>query len=69
MGICFGNEEKPTWDTTISFIPPITNGIVINVYDGDTITIAQKLPYDSSPMYRFFIRLKGLSTVRISTVR
>ena len=36
------------WSQTIPFIPPITQGIVIKVYDGDTITIASKLPYEKS---------------------
>ena len=27
------------------FVPPITNGKVIKVYDGDTITIASKMPW------------------------
>jgi hypothetical protein len=29
----------------IPFVPPITSGTVIKVYDGDTITITSKLPY------------------------
>ena len=31
---------------TIPFIPPITTGKVIKVYDGDTLTLASKLPYE-----------------------
>ena len=34
-----------TYKDTIIFKLPITNGKVIKVYDGDTITIATKLPY------------------------
>ena len=30
------------------------------MYDGDTITIASKLPYDTSPLYRFSVRLNGI---------
>jgi endonuclease YncB( thermonuclease family) len=30
------------------------------VYDGDTITIASKLPYPESPLYRFQVRLNGI---------
>ena len=30
------------------------------MYDGDTITIASKLPYKSSPLYRFSVRLNGI---------
>jgi len=45
---------------TLPFIPPITEGQVIKVYDGDTITIATKLPYPTSPLYRFPVRLNGI---------
>jgi len=47
-----------TWNETIPFVPPITNGYVIKVYDGDTITIASKLPYINSPLYRFSSKTK-----------
>jgi endonuclease YncB( thermonuclease family) len=48
------------YKNTIPFVPPITEGKVIKVYDGDTFTIASKLPYDSSPIYRFSVRLNGI---------
>ena len=48
------------YKNTIPFVPPITEGKVIKVYDGDTITIASKLPYNSSPIYRFSVRLNGI---------
>lgn len=48
------------WDDTKHFIPPIERGVVIKVYDGDTITIASKLPYDTSELFRFQIRLAGI---------
>ena len=35
---------------TMPFIPPIEKGIVVKVYDGDTITIVSKLPYPDSPL-------------------
>jgi len=35
--------DIPQWKDTIPFVPPITEGIVIKVYDGDTITIATTL--------------------------
>jgi micrococcal nuclease len=57
----------PTWEDTIVFVPPITDGIVIKVYDGDTITIAQKLPYENSPLFRFAIRLNGIDSPEIKT--
>ena len=48
------------WNDTIPFVPPIEHGFVIKVYDGDTITIASKLPYETSPMFRFSVRLHGI---------
>jgi endonuclease YncB( thermonuclease family) len=48
------------WKDTIPFVPPVNKGFVIKVYDGDTITIASKLPYGDSPMYRFSVRLNGI---------
>jgi endonuclease YncB( thermonuclease family) len=50
---------------SIPFVPPITEGQVINVYDGDTITIVSKLPYDASPLYRFSVRLAGIDCAEI----
>jgi endonuclease YncB( thermonuclease family) len=55
------------WAETIPFMPPIENGQVIKVYDGDTITIATRLPYKDSPLYRFPIRLKGIDTAEIKS--
>jgi micrococcal nuclease len=50
---------------TIPFIPPVTEGYVVKVYDGDTITIASKLPYNNSPVYRFHVRLNGIDSPEI----
>ena len=55
--------KSPT--KSIQFVPPITEGEVIHVYDGDTITIVSKLPYDASPLYRFAVRLAGIDTAEI----
>ena len=52
--------EHVTYKDTIPFIPPLTMGKVIKVYDGDTITIASKMPFENSPYYRFSVRLKGI---------
>jgi endonuclease YncB( thermonuclease family) len=78
MGICYSfrtiKENKTfmtpmidpiEWKHTTPFVPPIKEGYVIKVYDGDTITIAAKLPYDSSPLYRFQVRLKGIDSPEI----
>jgi len=55
----------PAWDDTIPFVPPVTEGICIKAYDGDTITIAAKLPYPESPLYRFQVRLNGIDCPEI----
>ena len=59
-------ECKPIqWADTVPFTFPITEGQVIKVYDGDTITIASKLPYPESPLYRLSVRLNGIDTPEI----
>lgn len=67
------NIAAPTefiaYDDTIEFIPPITSGFVIKVYDGDTITIAARLPGTQEPIYRFSVRLSGIDTPEIKSVR
>jgi len=57
-------QEEPLikYEDTVPFVFPITSGQVVKVYDGDTITIASKMPYDNSPMYRFSVRLNGIDT-------
>jgi micrococcal nuclease len=59
--------EEPLikYEDTVPFVFPITSGQVVKVYDGDTITIASKMPYDNSPMYRFSVRLNGIDTPEI----
>lgn len=73
-GCLFGSPETSynsslnpvkTPTKSIQFVPPITEGEVINVYDGDTITIVSKLPYDASPLYRFSVRLAGIDCAEI----
>lgn len=53
------------WDDTVEFTFPIYGGRVIKVYDGDTITIASKLPFVESPLYRLSVRLNGIDTPEI----
>ena len=60
-----GTTQKVEWKDTIPFVPPIVGGKVIKVYDGDTITIASKLPYKKSPLYRFSVRLNGIDCPEI----
>jgi micrococcal nuclease len=59
------NNYDIKWEDTVEFTFPIQGGKVIKVYDGDTITIASKLPYDTSPMYRLSVRLNGIDTPEI----
>jgi endonuclease YncB( thermonuclease family) len=56
------NPNEITWKDTIPFVFPVTYAYVIKVYDGDTITIASKLPYKDSPLYRVSVRLNGIDT-------
>lgn len=57
----------PRYSDTIKFIPPVRTGFVIKVYDGDTITIASKLPYVESPLYRFSVRVNGIDCPEMRT--
>lgn len=59
--------ENVTYKECIPFIPPITQCKVVKVYDGDTITVATKLPYGNSPYYRFSVRLKGIDCPEMKT--
>ncbi len=59
------SNDQINWKNTIKFVPPIDKGVVIKVYDGDTITIASKLPYKNSPLYRFSVRLNGIDCPEI----
>jgi endonuclease YncB( thermonuclease family) len=53
------------WEDTVEFKFPVEKGRVIKVYDGDTITIASKLPFNESPLYRLSVRLNGIDTPEI----
>ena len=59
------NWDSVKWEDTVPFVVPLTGGRVIKVYDGDTITIAAKLPIPNSPIYRFPVRLKGIDCAEI----
>ena len=50
-----------TYKDTLPWVPPITQGKVVKVYDGDTITLASRL-YEGSPLWRFSVRLRGIDT-------
>ena len=54
---------KELWNKTKPFVPPVSDGVVIKVYDGDTITIASVINgMKNSPLYRFSVRLNGIDT-------
>lgn len=59
--------DDVNYEDTQPFIPPITHGKVIKVYDGDTITIAAMLPYEDSIVYRFSVRINGIDCPEIRT--
>jgi endonuclease YncB( thermonuclease family) len=53
------------YHNTEPFVVPIDSGKVVKVYDGDTITIASKLPNSDGPIYRFQVRLSGIDSAEI----
>lgn len=58
--------QSVTYNDAVPFVPPISCGKVVKVYDGDTITIATKFPKVSdSPVYRFSVRLNGIDSAEI----
>ena len=46
------NKDKDEEETPVPFVIPITSGKVIKVYDGDTITVQFRLPYEESALYK-----------------
>ena len=64
MGNCFTISEK-TRANAKQYVPQITKGEVVKVYDGDAITIVAKLPYMTSDYYRFSVRLLGIDCAEI----
>ena len=48
------------------FVPPITTGRVMEVYDGDTIVIAAMLPYYDD-VFKFRVRLRHINCPEIKT--
>jgi len=78
MGGCIAKQKKPEehdvlhftnlntqWKDTVPFVAPVKEAVCIKVYDGDTITVASRLPWDESPLYRFSVRLNGIDTPEI----
>jgi micrococcal nuclease len=59
--------DNINYKNSIPFVPPVQYGKVVKVYDGDTLTLATKLPYDNSPVYRFQVRLNGIDCPEMKT--
>jgi len=57
-----------SWKETKIFIPPVSIAKVIKVYDGDTITVASRLPFTDERkdiIWRFSVRLNGIDCPEI----
>jgi len=63
----FSYLDNINYKNCTPFIPPIRFGKVVKVYDGDTLTLATKLPYPDSPVYRFQVRLNGIDCPEMKT--
>lgn len=57
--------DRVTYDSAEKFVPPISYGKVVKVYDGDTITVATPLDYTRAPIYHFSVRLRGIDSPEI----
>ena len=64
---CFPRKEVYDIKKLPSYVPDVTKGVVIKVYDGDTITIAAKLKYWFSPTYKFQVRMNGIDCAELQT--
>jgi len=73
MGNCIAISSRKhsiiEYKDTSTFVPPVTSGTVIKVYDGDTITIASTLPFHDKrkTIYRFSIRLRDIDSPELRT--
>ena len=59
LNISIGDADVHNTET---YIPKITYGKVIKVYDGDTITVAAYLPESNKQVYKFSVRLRGIDS-------
>ena len=69
---CDGVEHDLPSELTLQdcepWVPPIVGGRVVKVYDGDTITVASRMPgLRDSPIYKFSVRLRGIDTPELRT--
>jgi endonuclease YncB( thermonuclease family) len=63
----FQKDNIIKWEDTTKFVPPINGGMVIKVYDGDTITVASYLNTDNKTLYRFSVRLNGIDSPELKS--
>ena len=61
------NKQEQVNEEPTPFVVPITEGKVIKVYDGDTITVQFKLPYKKSKLYKISVRLNGIDCPELKT--
>lgn len=61
--------KDATWQNAKAFVPNISYGKVIKVYDGDTCTIACKLYNEDTEkqLYRFSVRLNGIDSPEMNS--
>ena len=62
--------ERATYDNLHPFVPEITSGKIVRVYDGDTVTIATRISVDGNEIpkiFRFNVRLLGIDTPEMRT--
>lgn len=62
----YHSTKNIEWKDTKPYIPPVNSGLVIKVYDGDTITIATQI-YNDKTLYRFSVRLNGIDCPEMKT--
>ena len=73
MGNCIAFSSNKLqlieYKDTVAFIPPVKTGTVVKVYDGDTITVASKLPFrdNRNTIYRFSVRLRNIDSPELRT--
>lgn len=48
------------------FVPPVTSGYVVKVYDGDTLTVCSTL-FESPTYYKFHVRFSGIDAPELKS--
>lgn len=64
----YNHLQNVTWKECKPYVPDVTCGKVIKVYDGDTITVASKLHNSTDEtIYRFSVRLNGIDSAEMKS--